>query len=329
MGVHIIAEGGTNHNGRLDYAVKLADIAKEAGADSVKFQIIYPWGLYLPGEYQYGHYDIKKVIDIRTRQQLPDEDYIKLNDYCNQIGIRFSASVFDQRGLDLLTSFDPPYLKTASCDLNNLRFLRTLAQTGRRMIVSTGMSTLQDIEKAVEAITKEGNNNLVLLHCVSVYPAKLEQSNIPFIKTLKDTFGFEVGFSDHTPTSHAALMALASGATWFEKHFTFDKTLEGFDHSHAQDATEFKNYVADIRNAEIALQPKEEKITDAERYTRKRARRSLYASRDLPAGHVITDEDVLIVRPEGIMDADQIDILVGSALKNNLKQYQAFSPDDI
>jgi sialic acid synthase SpsE len=327
--IHVIAEAGTNHNGSKEKAKELIDVARRAGADSVKFQIINPWGLYLLGQYSYGHYDIKKVIAIRESTVLPDETYRELAEYAVTSGIAFSSSVFDKEGLDLLTSLNPPYIKIASCDLNNIRFLKQVVERGIKVVLSTGMSSLQDIEKTLNELSKNGKPNLVLLHCVSVYPAKTEQANLSFITTLKQKFGTEVGFSDHTGESVAACMALALGATWFEKHFTTDRTQEGFDHAYAMEEEGFKKYVSDLRAAEIAMMPKSEKISDEERYTRKRARRSLYASRDIKAGELIKDEDVLCVRPEGIMNADDIGLLIGKKASVDIKQHEAFALEKV
>lgn len=326
--IHVIAEAGTNHNGKLDKAKALVDIAKRADADSVKFQIIYPWGLYLPGDYEYGHYDIKEVIRIREEGMLTDAEYEELAEYCQETGVAMSASVFDERGLDLLMAFNPPYIKTASCDLNNLRFLRQVAERGRKMVVSTGMSTLADIEKTLKELEKVGEIDLVLLHCVSVYPAKLAQTNLSFIETLRSNFGYPVGFSDHTGDSLAACMALAKGATWFEKHYTEDRTQKGFDHAYAMEEDDLRRYVADLHEAQLALTPKDDKLSEAELYTRKRARRSIYAARDLKSGEPITDKDLLVVRPEGPLDADQIDLVTGSLLVRDVKQYQALTLKD-
>lgn len=326
---HIIAEAGTNHNGSKEKAVELIKLAARAGADSVKFQIINPWGLYLPGQYSYGHYDIKKVIAIRESTVLPDDTYRALDQESQSAGIAFSASVFDEQGLDLLCSMNPPYIKIASCDLNNIRFLKQVVARGKKVVLSTGMSSLEDIEKTMNELSKSGKPDIVLLHCVSVYPAKTEQANLSFITTLKRTFGTEVGFSDHTGESIAACMALALGATWFEKHFTTDRTQEGFDHAYAMEEEGFTRYVADIRAAEVAMQPVSDKISDAERYTRKRARRSLYASRKIAAGQVIADDDVLCVRPEGIMNADDIDLIVGKKAAKDIDQYEPFSPEKV
>lgn len=326
--IHIIAEAGTNHNGSKEKAKELIDVAARAKADSVKFQIINPWGLYLPGEYSYGHYDIKKVIQLRESTVLSDDTYRELANYCQEKGITFSSSVFDKAGLDLLCSLDPPYIKIASCDLNNLRFLRQVAETGRKVVLSTGMSTLQDIEKSILEIEKSGNiQNFILLHCVSVYPATVAQTNLSFLSKLKSTFDMEVGFSDHTGDSLAAVMALSLGATWFEKHFTTDRTQEGLDHAYAMEEEGFTQYVKDLRDAEDALVPKVDKISEAELYTRKRARRSLYASRDMQVGEIIRDEDVLCVRPEGILDADEIDLIINERLTTSIKKYEPFRLD--
>lgn len=321
--IHIIAEAGTNHNGNLQKALNLADIAHRAGADSVKYQIIYPWGLYLPGDYWYGHYNIRDVIKIREEGMLKDEDYTVLDQHCRSAGIAFTASVFDDRGLDMYLKLNPPYIKIASCDLNNIRLLRSVAEKKRKIVLSTGMSTLQDIEKSLTAIRKEGHADVVLLHCVSVYPAKLKQTNLTFITDLKQNFGTEVGFSDHTGDSIASCIALSQGATWFEKHFTEDKTQKGFDHAYALNEAELASYVAALHDANNSLFGEKPKLSEDEIYTRKRARRSIYAARKINKGEVIKNEDVLVVRPEGKMNADDIDLVIGARASADIEQHQA------
>lgn len=324
---HIIAEAGNNHNGSLKKAKQLIDIAKKAGADSVKFQIIYPEGLYLPGKYEFGKYDIAKVIEIRKKQMLKDDDYIELASYAKEVDISLSASVFDKRGLDLLASLKPEYIKIASCDLNNIRFLRQVAEKGIKMIISTGMASLGDIEKSLNALFKANFSDIVLLHCVSVYPAKLSEMNLNFLTTLKNAFGFPVGLSDHTPNSIASCVALAKGAEFFEKHYTEDKTQEGFDHAYALEENELIQYVKDIRDSELALTTASKKIGDDERTVRKRARRSIYAARQIKQGEMLTDDNILVVRPEGVLDADQIDIVIGSRATRDIPAFQSISLD--
>lgn len=320
MSVHVIAEAGSNYNGSVEMAMRLNRIAFDAGADSVKFQIIYPEGLYRSGEYPYGHYDIKEVLRIRQAGVLKDEDWLAVRNNAQEMGIDFSASVFDKKGLALLMAMNPNYVKTASSDLNNLRFLREVAAYGKTMIVSTGMATLDEIDTTVNELGKAGisGEKLVLLHCVSSYPTDLSDTNIAFIQTLKK-FGTAVGFSDHTLGTEAACVAVASGATWIEKHFTSDCTLEGFDHKYAMEPGPFSEYVKAIRFTENSLRQKDQKISEAEAYTKQRARRGLYAARDLPYGHILTSDDILIVRPENSISACQVDLIIGMKITKELK----------
>jgi sialic acid synthase SpsE len=323
--IHIIAEAGTNNNGNLQKAKNLVRIAKNAKADSVKFQMINTWGLYLPGNYEYGHYDINEVIKIRLEGQMTDKEYNELNNYCKEINIQFSSSVFDTKALALLSSYSPPYIKISSSDLNNISFLRKVAEKGIKIVLSTGMSSLKEIEKSLTELYKVNFTDIVLLHCVSVYPAFLHQTNLPFIQTLQKEFGCPVGFSDHTGNSIAACLSLQFGATWLEKHFTEDKKQNGLDHAYAMEEKELTEYIKDIEMAISAINGNDIKISEAEFFTKKRARRSLYASKDLKAGHKITEEDILVVRPESEMSADDYDYILNSVLLDSLNQYQPFS----
>lgn len=325
---HIIAEAGVNHNGDFSNGKKLIDIAKDAGADSVKLQIINPYELYLPGDYKYGHYDIKKVIENRFSTVLTDEEYLSLYQYAKESGIAFSASIFDEKGLDLLMQMNPPYIKIASCDLNNVRLLRQVAERGVKMIISTGMSTLDEIEFSVNELEKSNFNNIVLLHCVSVYPCPLRLTNLNFITVLQEKFGYEVGFSDHTRGTNAAVAAYVMGVRWFEKHYTFDNDLEGFDHKHAQSISEFKQYISALRDIETSMSSKESKLTDKELYTGERARRSLYAARNIKKGEIINSKDILCVRPSGIMNAKDIDLLIGHQSRRDINKYSPFTYED-
>jgi len=327
--IHIIAEARSNHNDSIEKAQKLIRIAANSKADSVKFQLINTWGLYLPGKYPYGGYDIEDVLKFRKECEFTDEEFKSLFEYAKELDITLSASIFDLDGLHLLSSLNPPYIKIASTDLNNLRLLRATIETGQKVVLSTGMSTLKEIEVAVKEFEKRGNSNFVLLHCVSVYPATLEISNVRFVETLKKTFGCEVGFSDHTPGAEAACMALTLGATWFEKHFTEDKSQKGLDHKYALVESELSAYVETLHFAKAALAPKETKITAEERHTMERARRSLYSNKDLPVGYVLTDDDILCVRPSNVFSAADFDFLVGKQLVKSISQYEPFTSEHL
>ena len=268
--VHIIAEAGVNHNGDVDTALRLIDAAKAAGADSVKFQIINPEGLYLPRILTNGNYEDNPAISARRQTMLSDDDYRRLAAYCREQAIGFSASVFDRQGLDLLDELEVPYFKVASTDLDNVAFVREVAERGRRVVLSTGMSTMPEIERTVEAVRATGNRDLVLLHCVSVYPADLSIMRLAFIDELR-ALGYPVGLSDHTQSSIAAAIGVAKGISVLEKHYTLDRAQDGFDHANSLDPAEFERYVGDVRDAEAALDPEMPKVGDAEATTAQRA----------------------------------------------------------
>lgn len=321
--LHIIAEAGTNHGGSLEKAIELMTIAKKAGADSVKFQMIYPEGLYLPQIYKDGNYTDNIVFSMRKDAMLSDEEYEILAKKCYEKKIGFSASVFDDRGIKLLNKLNSPYIKIASCDLNNAVLLKTASASKKKLIVSTGMASLGEIEKAVSLLVKGGNNDIVLMHCVSIYPCQTEKMNLNFIKVLKEAFGFPVGLSDHTETSTAGIIAVAMGAEWIEKHFTYDRTAKGFDHSYAMEPEMLRQYIKEIRTAHKACEKQAQKICNDERSVKERARRGLYASRDILEGEVITMKDVLIVRPEGCLSPEDSFSLEKKRSKSLIRKYEA------
>ena len=325
--IHIIAEAGTNHNASRQTAEKLIDAAAEAGADSVKFQIIYPEGLYVPKLRQNGHFEENAVIATRRAGMLADDDYRALAAYARKRGIPLSASVFDRRSLELLNELNPPYIKIASCDLNNSPLLKQAAECGRKLIVSTGMATLGEIERAVSDIVITGNHDLVLMHCVSVYPCATRQMNLGFLQVLKTAFGFPVGLSDHTENSLATSAAAALGVSWIEKHFTLDRKSPGFDHAYAMEPAALKQYVQDVRNLTDALQPARTKVGEAEAKVKVRARRALYAARDIAPGETLSERDILVVRPEGPLAPNDLSRVVGRPSRRAVQQYEPLTLD--
>ncbi len=312
---HVIAEAGTNHNGSLETGKALVDAALAGGADSVKFQMIFPEGLYLPGT---------EVFERRRQGALQPDDYRALAGYCRDRGILFSASVFDQRGIELLDELDAPYIKFASCDLNNAVLLRAGAETGRRLIISTGMSTLEEVEQSLRDVLATGNSDVVLMHCVSVYPCPTELMNLPFLDSLA-RLGRAIGLSDHTESSLAAAIAVSKGATWIEKHITLDRKSPGFDHAYAMEPDAFARYVADVRAASQACRPPPEKLSPQEVAVKQRARRGLYAARDLPPGHTIGAADILVVRPEGVLAPNDLPAVVGRSPARAIRRHDPLS----
>jgi len=320
--LHIVAEAGNNHNGDFQTAIELIRKAKEAGADSVKFQIIYPETLYVGKLFESGVPEDNPVIKQRHQTMLTDDQYRDLAAYCNEQGIGFAASVFDTHGVDLLCELDVPYIKIASTDLNHLFLLRYAAKSGKKLVISTGLSTMDEILRSVDEVERAGCRDLVLMHCVSIYPSSLSLANLQFIDQLKAVLPWPIGFSDHSPNSLAAVIALSKGCTWFEKHITLDKTQQGFDHSYALEPDEFTQFVRDLHDAEEACAYHKEKLSDSEKQVSQRARRSLYAARDMVVGEVLKEEDITVVRPSGYYSAADIDWLVGRRLSRDITKYE-------
>ncbi|MFT4606280.1 MAG: N,N'-diacetyllegionaminate synthase [Rhodothermales bacterium] len=324
---HIIAEAGTNHNARLDTGQALIDVAKASGADSVKFQIIYPEGLYIPRLSTSAGFEVNPALERRRQGMLSDAQYADLWTHAAELGLPISASVFDQRGIDLLVKLGVPYIKLASCDLNNDSLIRSATETGIQVILATGMSTLADVEHAVSVVDRASGALPVLLHCVSMYPTPPERANVGFVSTLKSTFGTPVGFSDHTETDTAAILAVALGATWFEKHFTLDRSSEGYDHGYAMEPAGLTAYIRSIREAQGALHTHGEKLSDDELRVAGVARRGLFAAVDLPAGHVLKQGDVVAVRPAGVLGPRDLPIVVGSTASRAIERHTPLSWD--
>ena len=328
--VHIIAEAGTTHEGNIQTAVELVAFAKEAGADSVKFQIIDSPELYLTEIRDDDNRLIDNpVVAIRDKQGLSNEEWHQLAKHAASSGIAFSASIFDKKSLSFLLDLAPPYLKIASTDTTNDALIEAACATGKPLLLSTGMSDLGEIDHAVETLSRAGAKDVVLLHCVSVYPCPTNIANVGFVSVLKNCFGLPVGFSDHTESSTAAIAAVALGASWIEKHFTYDRTAQGFDHAYAMEPDMLKGFIADIRQAEAALRVQQPKVGELEVGVKERARRSLWVARDLSAGHILTRDDVLVVRPAGPLSPVDLPRILGRKLIRPLAKSMIIRLEDL
>lgn len=316
--VFIIAEAGVNHNGSLKLAKKLVDVAVEAGADAVKFQTFKTDRLVIrdspKAAYQQettgsegSQYQMLKQLELGRA------DHLELIKYCRQKNIMFLSTPFDFESADLLDEIGVPVFKVGSGDLTNLPLLEHIALKGKPMIVSTGMSGLSEVEAAVNIITGTGNKDLILLHCVSNYPADFKDVNLRAMSTLKKAFGVPVGYSDHTPGIEVSIAAVALGARVIEKHFTLDKSMEGPDHRASLDPAELKQLVQSIRNVEKALGDGIKRCQNSEQDVRKVARKSLVARRKIKAGEQLTLENVTIKRPETGIKPGKLNSLIGKA----------------
>lgn len=322
----IIAEAGSNHNGSLQKALDLIDIAYKAKADSVKFQLIFADGLYLPEYPSDGTYTKSKVFAKRFKEEFTREQWFTIWNYAKNVGIDISGSVFCSRGVSLLKELGCTYVKIASTDLTNHKLVKEVCGSFDTVVMSTGMASIEEISASIACARKANfKTKLKLMHCVSLYPCAFEEAKISRINALKSAFNVEVGYSDHTNDIRSALLAWTNGATFFEKHFTYDKNQPGFDHAHAQDPEELCSYIATLKSCHQAMEWSELYSGDhnPENITKLRARRGVYTSKNLPAGHVIAEDDLLYVRPSSeYQSVDPIEF-IGLKLKKPLIKYSS------
>lgn len=308
---YVIAEVGSNFDKDLDKARKLIDVAKEAGANAVKFQLFRADVLYPNRD---GLYDIFKSIEL-------DAEWVPLLDkHARDQGLHFIASAFDMGSVDVLEAVKTPAHKVASSETTNLGFLHKLASTGKPVIVSTGMCDMVDVEEAVNICLGSGNSQVVLMQCGAMYPLPNELANLRVIQSLGRRFNCPVGFSDHTLGQVAAITAVGLGATVFEKHYTLDKKGAGPDHFYALEPYELKSYIAAIREAHEALGSGEKQMLPKERELGRRE--GLYLARSMAEGEVITSADVVIKRPALGIRSRYIGSVLGATLSTAVNKDQ-------
>ncbi len=298
----VIAEGGVNHNGSLERALRLVDAAAEAGADAIKFQTFNSEEVISPvapkAKYQeQTTWTAESQLDMVRKLELPPGDFATINRRCRERELLFLSTPFDRGSVDLLQNLDMGAFKIASGEITNFPFLTYVAKQGKPVILSTGMSDLDEVAAAVEALRAAGNGELALLHCVSNYPALASSANLRAMRTLEDRFGVPIGYSDHTEGIEVSLAAAALGACIVEKHFTLDRTLPGPDHRASLEPCELAALVRGIRTIEAALGDGRKVPAAEELNTAAVARRSLVAASDLAAGTVLSAENIAIRRP--------------------------------
>ncbi len=300
--VFVIAEAGVNHNGDIELAKKLVDIAVEAGADAVKFQTFKAKNIATryasKARYQFKTTNSNESqYEMLKKLELGEGEFKELYRYARKKGIIFLSTPFDFESADFLEELGVPAFKISSTDLTNLPFLEYIAEKGRPIILSTGMGTLCEIEEAVNTIKNVGNEDIVLLHCITNYPTEFESLNLRAIQTLKATFKLPVGFSDHSRGIYAPIAAVALGAVVIEKHFTLNKNLSGPDHRASLDPEELREMITAIRLIEKALGDGIKRPTPEEEEIKKVVRRSIVAKVNIPKGAVITNEMLTFKRP--------------------------------
>lgn len=301
----IIAEAGVNHNGSLDTAKKLVDAAAESGADYVKFQTFKAESLVSESASlaEYQHNNIGKEAcsqyEMLRRLELDERDHLVLVEYCKQRGIKFMSTPFDLESIQFLNSLDLDYWKIPSGQITDYPYLREIARCGGKVMMSTGMCTMDDIANAISVLVCHGieRNNITLLHCNTEYPTPMEDVNLLAMVEMRKVFGLETGFSDHTVGIEVPLAAVALGAVVIEKHFTLDRGMNGPDHAASLEPHELKEMVRSVRNIEYALGQGEKKVTESEKKNIVAARKSIVASKEIRKGEVFCDENLHTKRP--------------------------------
>jgi N-acetylneuraminate synthase/N,N'-diacetyllegionaminate synthase len=300
-GPFVIAEAGVNHDGDVDVAHRLIDAAADAGASAVKFQTFVPESLASAtaptAAYQRERNGGDDQRAMLVRLALPNDAWASLQAHATERGIMFLSTPFDEASAELLDRLDVPAFKVGSGELTNLPFLARLARFRRPMIVSTGMATMAEVAAAVDAIRATGDRQLALLHCVSAYPAAPEDADLAAMATMREAFGLQTGWSDHTPGIELPVAATALGAAIIEKHLTLDKGRRGPDHAMSLEPTEFATTVAAIAATQLAIGDGDKGPTAAEREIAAVARRSLHWTRDLKTGTAIEAAHLAAQRP--------------------------------
>jgi sialic acid synthase SpsE len=332
---YIIAEVGINHNGDINIAKDMILSAKECGADCVKFQTFKADQFISDPKQTYtyksqGKEVTESMIEMFKRYQFSEKEWAEIVLFCKNNDIQFCSTAQNHSDLKFLLSIcDLPFIKVGSDDLTNIQMLNKYAKYGKKMIISAGMAYASEIEDAVEAIRKSGNDDIVVLHCVSSYPASPDEVNLKKIPIIKQCFDVEVGYSDHTIGSSAAVGAICFGATVIEKHFTLDKNMSGPDHWFASDAQDLKQYINDIRAIEKCIGSSKLTPSVKELEMRNIARRKIVVKSDLEIGHIITNEDIEYKRSDSVGLAPKNSVfLINRKLKQSKLKSQTLTLKD-
>lgn len=306
---YIVSEVNSSHKGNMDLAREMIDVSADMGCDCVKFQSWSASSLYSK-----TYYDANPVARRFVEKfSMGPEQLKELAGYCRAKGISFSSTPYSEEEVDfLIEECGVPYIKIASMELNNPRFLRYIGQKRVPVILSTGMSGMDEIIKAVRVLHEAGTDRMVILHCVSLYPAPLTGLNLNNILGLRETFGMHpIGFSDHTEGDAAAVAAVALGACVIEKHLTLDKGKVGMDNSMATEPSEFRIMIDKCRGIQAAMGTRERILTSQELDQRRNMRRSLVSTRNIAAGEIIRESDLYAKRPGTGIPPDQADMVAG------------------
>lgn len=316
--IFIIAEAGVNHNGSLDIARKMIDAASDAGSDAVKFQTFKAESIASrfasKAEYQKETTDAdESQIEMLKRLEFDRDAHIELMRHCTEKNIIFMSTPFDFESIDLLSDLGIKIFKIPSGEITNLPYLRKIGTLKKKVILSTGMADLGEIEAALDILTKSGTpkENITLLHCTTEYPARISEVNISAMLTMRDAFKVKVGYSDHTHGIEVSIAAAALGAEVIEKHFTLDKDMPGPDHRASLEPDELSSMIKAIRNIETAFGDGIKRPFPSELENRKAARKSIVAAQAVKKGEIFSDKNIMVKRPGTGISPMEWDRIIG------------------
>lgn len=326
----IIAEAGVNHNGSIETAKKLIDVAVDAGADAVKFQTFIAKDLVSKSspkaEYQKKTTNKKESqFEMIKKLEISFEDHLELKSYCEKKRIKFLSSAFDLDSIDLLEKIGMDIYKIPSGEITNLPYLRKIGKLNKKVILSTGMASLEEIDNALKVITKSGtkDKDITVLHCNSEYPTPMTDVNLKAMLHIKNEFDIKIGYSDHTLGIEVPVAAVVLGAKVIEKHFTLDKTMDGPDHKASLEPDELKAMVDAIRNIEKAMGEGIKKPSPSELKNKDIARKSIVAKIKIKKGDIFTEENLAVKRPGTGINPMEWDNVIGQ------KAVKDFNEDDL
>jgi len=330
---YIIAEIGANHNGDISLAKKMIDKAKECGCDAVKFQSWSKESLFAKNFYkeqnQFKDNNFGTLEEMVEKFSLSKKEHIVLKEYCDNKKITFCSTPTTLEEVDMLDELKVPFFKVASMDLNNLSFLKYVAEKGRTIILSTGMGSLAEIETALKTIYETGNKEVILLHCIAIYPPDDKIINLRNIEMLNKTFDIPVGFSDHTIGTPIPLAAITFGAKVIEKHFTLDKTMPGWDHAVSANPEEMKIIVEEGRRIVTALGKYRRVVSEKEMKQRESFRRSIVTKREIKEGELLKEEDLDFKRPGTGIGLDEIKYVLGRKVNKDIDEDELIKWEDL
>ncbi len=325
----VVADIGAMYE-NIDGMKALIKVVKDSGADAVKIQTYRAETIALPdAEFEFEDGTKMSQYDFFKQYEISEENHYKLFAYAADLGIPIFSTPSSYDDADFLESLDVPVFKTGSDDLTNHPFLEYLAKKGKPMIVSTGMSTLKEVEDAVRVIIRAGNNRIVLLHCTVSYPARPEHANLRAIQSLREAFGLPVGYSDHVPGILSSVLAVNMGACLIEKHLTFDRSRKKPDYHVSLEPSELKELLRQIRKVPLLRGSAVKKVCPSEEKWRRNARKSLVAARDIKIGEILQKEDFKIVRPGTGIHPKYIKDLAGKRAPGPVRKNQIIPKDFI